>query len=121
MRRVRIKDVMLLTSWYLEVLWLPFRQAFPNGIESIDVVSSRSNSPDPIAVTKSLIDIAVVLHTIALVEVNVSRRGGELDGDGCLTFNTRRPRDCRFQLFLYAVRRSSLFTDSGSSVLRLFP
>lgn len=60
-----------------------------SGVESIYVVSSKSNSSYSIAVTKSLIGIAVALDMLELGEDRTTQRGGELGGDGHSTLITR--------------------------------
>lgn len=49
-------------------MWFTIRQILQNGVESINVVSSMSNSADSTAATSSLIDIPVALEKFALVE-----------------------------------------------------
>lgn len=56
-----MKNVMFVTCCNLEMFWLSTRQTLQNGAESVDIVSSESNSPDSTAVTRSLSDLAAAL------------------------------------------------------------
>lgn len=117
-----MKVVMSLTCRHFVVLWLSFRQSLQNVIESIDVVSSKSNALDSTAATRLLNDIIVVaLKALEFVRDGIARRRRELGQDGRLTVITCRPRDDRFVFVLYVFQRSSLLTVSGLSVLGLFP
>lgn len=86
---------MLFTRCNCYFLWLSLRQARQNGVESIEVVSSKSNVPDSTAVTTSLMAMAV---STSYSSVNVDRfesPPGNPASDGCSIFITRRPRDRR--------------------------
>lgn len=90
-----------------EVLWLSIGQTVQKGVEFIDVVFSKSNTPDSTVTTRSLIDITAALDTVDIVEDDVAQRRGEFGGSGRSTFISQPPRDGRLLLFLYVVRRSS--------------
>lgn len=51
-----------------EVSWLWLDHSLQNGIQSIEVASSKSNSPDSTAATKSLTDIVPGLEELSFVE-----------------------------------------------------
>lgn len=70
---------------------------------------------------RSPTNIALVQETLSFFANGAVRRCRAVCGDGRSTFITQRPRDLRSRLFLYVVRRSSLFTVSGLSCLDLFP
>lgn len=111
---------MFLTSWNLEVLQLSFRQTLQNVAESIEVVPSKSNSPDSTGTMRSLIDIAMVMDALVFGIDEATRRHGEPDGDGSLKFGMRRSSGGWFLLGLYVVLWSSLSTVSGFWLLGLF-
>lgn len=73
---------MFLTCWNPEVLFLSCRETLQNGVEAINIVSSKSSSFDSTASVRSLIDIAMASDTFAFVEDCVGRRRGNFGGDG---------------------------------------
>lgn len=59
------------TCRQIELLCLESRQTLPNGVESIDMVSSKSNFPDSNLATKLQIDIAVSLDDLTFVRTGL--------------------------------------------------
>lgn len=76
---------MFLNCCHFDVLWLSCRKTPQNSVDSIGVVSSKSNLPDSTAMMESLVDIAIALHTHELVRGGVPRRCKDLHGDKCST------------------------------------
>lgn len=118
--RVKIKEAMFLSCLHLRILWLSFKQTPQNGLESIGVVSSKSNKTYSTVVEGPLIDITMSLDSLAFGEEKAAQRRGELSGDGYSTLIMRRNCDCRLQIVLYVVRRPSSLTVSSFSLLYLF-
>lgn len=116
-----MKNVMCLTCWHYEVLWLSFRQTLQNDIESIDIISSKANLLDSTAATRLLIGIAGALGAPVLAEEGTVRRRGELGGDGRSKLITGQPHGGQLLSFLYIVCWSPLLTVSGLYVPGLFP
>lgn len=72
----------------MRFLWLLFGQTLENSIESIEVVSFKSNSPDWIAASRSFTDVAMSLDALSFVEDGVMQRCEGIGGDSRTKFIT---------------------------------
>lgn len=63
---------MYLTYWYLKALWLYFIQNLQNGVQTVDVVSSKEVLSNSTAASRVLTDVAVGLDALAFVENGIA-------------------------------------------------
>lgn len=79
-----------------------------NGVDSINIQSSKWNVYDLTAATRSLTELAMGLYALSFFKDQVRRRCGGLDGHWFSKLTAQLPRDPRLRLFLYAACLSSL-------------
>lgn len=100
----------VLYFWTPQCFWLSLRQSWQNGVNPIDAVWSRSNSPDSTAAEILLMYMAVSVFYLS-VDVDQSEfQPRNLDRDRCLIFRTRRPRGWH-PVFVLGSQRISTFRN----------
>lgn len=116
-KRRNVLQLLKLASFTVNVR----KQTLQNVVESMEAVTSRSNSPDSFGTTKLRSDITMRLDTLLFVEDGITPTGDYLGRNGCSTFILQRPRNFWLALFWCVVRVLSCLTVSGSvSLLGFF-